>query len=67
MIINEQELMEDFIEGIADVLELEIGVVRHYVRADELEECISEMFTAESEYIHAISNIIQMRIEQGDK
>lgn len=66
MIINEQELMEDFIEGISTVLELEMDIVRPYVMEAELEECISEMFQAESEYIHNVSDVIQMRINQKD-
>jgi hypothetical protein len=66
MIINENELMEDLIEGIAEVLDLETHEVRPHVYEADLEECITEMFEAETNYIHSLTPAIKDRISKQE-
>ena len=65
MIIDELELREDFIEGLCEHLEIETeDLVKYIDEADlisELEECISEMFNAESEVIWKVGERLRNR------
>ena len=53
-IINEKELLEDTVEGLANFLNLEMEEVRAFVTDEIMEEVLDKMFEAQSEVIHKL-------------
>lgn len=51
-IINENELLDDTVEGLANFLDLEMKEVRTFVTEEIMEEVLNKMFEAQSEVIH---------------
>ena len=55
MIINEDELLEDVIDGISNYLERPLTKEELVIAKEELETIMSEMFEMESEIIWQIA------------
>lgn len=56
-IINERELYEDTVEGLADFLGLEMEEVRNFVTDEFIEEVMEEMFEAQAKVIRKFGEL----------
>ena len=53
-IINENELLDDTVEGLANFLNLEMNEVRAFVTDEIMEEVLDKMFEAQTKVIHQL-------------
>lgn len=63
-IINQKPFREDYVEGVANYLGLEIEVADKYVEDSDLEEALEKMWEAESESICIKAGQIEVQLEQ---
>ena len=50
-IINEEALLEDTIEGLAEYLNIDNGLAKEYIKNDDMEWIIESMFCTQSDCI----------------
>lgn len=53
-IINENELLDDTVEGLANFLNLEMNEAKAFVTDEIMEEVLNKMFEAQTEVIHQL-------------
>ena len=67
-IINEKELLEDTVEGLANFLNLEMDEVRNFVTDEFMEDVLNKMFEAQSKVIHKLGlTLMKMPSKEFDE
>ena len=67
-IINEKELYEDTVEGLANFLNLEMDEVRNFVTDEFMEQVLDKMFEAQCEVIHKLGlTLMKMPSKEFDE